>query len=118
MMQHDMQQMSAEMQRYIQECLNCHAVCVETAAYCLQMGGQHAEASHIRGLNDCDQICVTSADFMLRMSPLHPQTCGVCAQACEQCARSCEQFVNDAMMQRCAEACRSCAQSCREMARM
>lgn len=117
-MHHDMKQMSAEMQRCIQECLNCHSVCVETTNHCLQLGGRHAEANHIRGLLDCAQICATSADFMLRMSPLHGQACGVCAQACEECAASCEQFGNDAMMQRCAEACRSCAQSCREMARM
>lgn len=117
-MHHNTQQMSAEMQRCIQDCLDCHSVCVNTAAYCLQMGGRHAEANHIRSLKDCDQICITSADFMLRMSPLHPQTCGVCAQACEACAQSCEQFGDDEQMQRCAQACRRCAESCRQMANM
>lgn len=117
-MQHASQQMTSEMQRCVQDCLECHSVCVNTTAHCLQMGGRHAEANHIRSLADCAQICITSADFMLRMSPLHPQTCGVCAQACEECARSCEQFTEDAQIRKCAEACRRCAESCRQMASM
>ena len=82
--------MSQEMQDCISNCLNCHAVCLETIHHCLQMGGEHASARHIGLLQDCAQICVTSADFMLRMSDYHPQTCGVCATVCEACAKECE----------------------------
>jgi hypothetical protein len=109
-------QMSEEMQRCIQECSECHRVCVETVSYCLQMGGRHAEASHIRLLLDCAEICQTSANFMLRGSDLHGRTCAVCAEVCERCAEDCEQFGDDAQMKACAEACRRCARSCREMA--
>lgn len=105
-----------DMQQCIQECTNCHQVCVHTMQHCLQKGGQHAQADHIRGLADCAQICATSADFMLRGSQLHKGTCGVCAEACEQCASSCEQMNDDQVMQQCIDACRRCAQSCREMA--
>jgi hypothetical protein len=34
----------------IDACQSCHAVCVETTAHCLTMGGRHAEAEHIRTL--------------------------------------------------------------------
>ena len=108
--------MSAEMQRCIQECTNCHGVCLETVAHCLQMGGKHAEAAHIRLLQDCAEICQTSANFMLRGSELHGRVCAVCAEVCERCAEDCERFGDDQQMQACAQACRSCAEACRQMA--
>ena len=108
--------MSQEMVDCIQECQRCHNVCTETITHCLQLGGEHAEPSHIRLMLDCAEICQTSANFMLRMSDLHGLTCGVCAEVCERCAQDCERFENDQVMQQCAQVCRSCAQSCREMA--
>lgn len=111
------QQISREMQECIQNCLDCHAVCLETIGHCLAMGGEHASPDHIKLLQDCAQICITSADFMLRMSEYHPQTCGICADLCEACARDCESMADGAdFMQRCADACRKCAESCRRMA--
>jgi hypothetical protein len=104
------------MQRCIDECQSCHAICVETAAHCLQRGGKHAEARHIGTLLDCAEICSTSADFMLRNSQLFQRTCEVCAEVCDRCAKSCDSFGDDDMMRRCAEECRRCAESCRKMA--
>ena len=112
------QSMSGEMQQCIQECLNCHSVCLQTVPYCLQMGGEHAAAPHITLPLDCAEICQTSANFMLRGSELHPRTCGVCAEVCQRCAEECERFGDDAQMKTCADACRRCAESCRRMAAM
>lgn len=109
-------QMSPEMQECITNCQDCHTICLDTISHCLQMGGEHAEASHIRLLMDCAQICQTSADFMIRMSDVHPQTCGVCADVCERCAIDCERFGDDKTMMACAEMCRKCADSCSKMA--
>lgn len=110
-------QMSTEMRDCISNCTECHTICVETVNHCLEMGGKHAEASHIRELLDCAQVCATSADFMLRGSDLHANVCGVCAEACERCAESCERLAEeDELMLRCAEICRRCAESCRQMA--
>jgi hypothetical protein len=100
----------------IEECLSCYQICLETVTHCLQKGGKHAEASHIRLLLDCTDICQTSANFMIRGSDLHTRTCAVCAEVCERCAESCEQFGDDEKMKACAEACRRCAESCRRMA--
>ena len=109
---------TSEMQQCIQNCMDCHRICVETAAHCLQMGGEHAAARHITTLLDCAEICQTSANFMLRGSMFHGRTCAACAEICEQCAQACEQMGGDAQMQACAEACRRCAESCRQMATM
>ncbi|HSH79114.1 MAG TPA: four-helix bundle copper-binding protein [Herpetosiphonaceae bacterium] len=112
------QHTSQEMQQCIQNCTDCHRICLETVAYCLRMGGKHAEAAHIRLLLDCAEICQTSANFMIRGSDFHGRTCGVCAEVCEACAQDCEQMGDDAQMRACAEMCRRCAESCRHMATM
>ncbi len=109
-------QMSEDARQCIQACLDFYRICLESVAYCLQMGGRHAEPAHIRLLLDCADICQTSASFMLRGSDLHGRICAVCADVCERCAADCERFGDDARMRACAEACRRCAESCRRMA--
>jgi hypothetical protein len=104
------------MKECIENCSNCHNICLETLAYCLGKGGQHVASAHMQALLDCADTCRISADFMLRNSALHGRTCGLCAEACERCAKSCEAFGNDAQMKKCAEICRRCAKSCQEMA--
>ncbi|MEO7822754.1 MAG: four-helix bundle copper-binding protein [Gemmatimonadaceae bacterium] len=108
---------SKEMQQCIDECLGCYSICVQTVQQCLKIGGKHAEANHIRLLNDCAEICRTSAGFMLRGSPLHSRTCAVCAEVCRACEQSCRSMGDDQMMQQCADACRSCAESCARMSK-
>jgi hypothetical protein len=104
------------MKECIDNCSECHAVCLQAVAHCLAQGGDHATEEHIRLLLDCAQACQTSADFMLRSSTLFSAVCGACAEVCERCADSCERFQDDRQMVACAEVCRKCAASCREMA--
>jgi hypothetical protein len=108
--------LSAEMAQCIDECTDCHRICVSTARHCLEQGGEHAAPGHITVLLDCAAICQTSADFMIRGSDLHGRVCAICAEACNLCAESCEAFGEDKLMQECAEACRRCARSCEQMA--
>lgn len=109
-----MYQPSEEMQNCIQNCLDCHRICLQEAMnHCLETGGKHLEPAHFRLMMDCAEICQTSANFMLHGSDHHKLTCGVCAQICEACAESCGQ-VGD--MDECVQACRNCAESCRKMA--
>lgn len=108
-------QVSDEMKSCIQNCLDCHSICLNTIQYCLQKGGEHAEPTHLRLLQDCAQICQTSADFMLRTSGFHHETCAVCATLCDACAKSCESMGNDIQMKACAQVCRRCAEICRSM---
>jgi hypothetical protein len=115
-MLHHTQHTDAEMHACIQNCLDCHRICLETTTHCLHKGGQHAEAAHIRLLLDCAEICQTSANFMIRNSPLHGFTCRACAEICERCAVDCERFPDDTQMQECAQLCRRCAESCQRMA--
>lgn len=109
-------QVNQEMQQCIQNCLDCHSICLNTIAYCLQQGGMHAEPAHIRLLQDCAEICGVSANYMLRGSDLHSRTCGICAEICHRCAEDCDRMGDDTQMQACADMCRRCASSCRQMA--
>lgn len=108
--------LSKSMRDCAENCLNCHAICVETMAHCLMRGGEHAAPQHQRLLADCAQACATSADFLLRMSDYHHQYCEMCANLCQACAEDCERLdSSDEMMAKCAKLCRRCEQSCRQM---
>ena len=106
----------ARMQECIDRCQSCQAICLETLNHCLELGGRHAAAEHIRLLAACAEICDTSARFMLLGSHFHGRTCDVCAEVCLACADDCESMGDDELMQQCAEICRRCAESCRQMA--
>ncbi|HYG61067.1 MAG TPA: four-helix bundle copper-binding protein [Thermoanaerobaculia bacterium] len=105
-----------EMERCIENCQECHGVCLQNVAHCLEKGGPHAEPSHIRLLLDCAEICETSANFMIRGSELHTETCRACSEVCQRCADDCRRLGSDPEMQQCAEACQRCAESCAQMA--
>jgi len=109
-------QREPEMQQCIQDCLECHAICLETVTYCLEEGGNLAQVGPIRLMLDCAEICQTGASYMLRRSNLHGRTCNLCADVCGRCGQVCEEFNDDPQMVACAESCRRCEESCRQMA--
>jgi len=111
-----MPQPTHEIERCIALCQECHEVCLQTVTHCLEKGGQHAEAAHIRMLLDCAEICATSANFMIRGSELHMETCRACSEVCQRCASDCQRLGNDPKMQECADVCLRCAESCAQMA--
>lgn len=107
-----------EMQKCVQLCQDCHALCIQTVEHCLNLGGRHAAPNHIRVLQDCAEMCETTAHFLLRRSSLHERMCGLCAGVCRQCAENCMQVAgDDQMLKQCAEMCRRCAGSCERMAK-
>jgi hypothetical protein len=106
------------LQECIEECLNCHAVCTNTAQLCLDKGERFADAAHVRLLLDCAQICQASADFMLRGSDFTEATCALCAEVCQACEASCRELEDDEDLAACADVCAVCATSCARMADM
>ena len=115
MTKHARQTRSADVQQCIEECKECHAICVETVTSCLNVGGAHADPHHIAVLLDCAEICHISEDSMLRDSAVMTNLCAACADVCDTCATECEKFPGDAQMVACAARCRSCAAACRKM---
>lgn len=111
-----MRTMTKEMRQYIDDCMACHTMCMETMAQCLDMGGKMAEGRLMRMLMDCAMMCTMCADCMCCDSMFTKQMCDMCAQMCETCAKECEKMGGD-MMKRCADTCRRCAKSCSTMAK-
>ena len=105
-----------EMQACIQLCRDCHAICTQTIAHCLKLGGRHAAPEHIRLLVDCAQLCATTVDYMLRESAFHDRICRLCAELCKQCGMNCLQVAgDDQLVKQCIDMCRRCAESCEVM---
>lgn len=81
--------------------------------HCLELGGAHAEAGHLRLMLDCAEICRVAAHFMLAGSPYHAAICAACAPICHACAQSCEEIGD---MEECVQVCRACTEACARMA--
>jgi hypothetical protein len=106
------------LQPCIASCWECRHTCQVTLfQHCLEQGGAHTAAAHVKLMVDCMEICQTAADFMVRDSALHTMICAACAATCEACAASCA-AIDDKIMQHCAEVCLRCAKICREMGRL
>ena len=108
----DESMLSSQMADCVQDCLNSHAVCLDTAMSLLQKGNNYADP--VRILLDCSELCATNAHFMMRNSPVSGSLFQACAQVCNHCAEVCDEIgEND-----CANACRASATSCEQMAKL
>ena len=105
-----------EMQKCIELCRDCHAMCTQTVGHCLNSVGamQHRPHSLNGGLRaDVRNQRRIPASGVIVSRPDVPSLCGGCAGS----AGSCEQVGgDDQMVKQCAEMCRRCADSCERMA--
>lgn len=114
MQQHSSEEsaLDIQMENCIQDCLNSHTVCLDTAMSVLQKGNEFADA--VRTMLDCSELCATTAHFMIRNSPLYGYVCQACADVCTHCAEVCAEIgEND-----CANACSASATSCQQLVKM
>lgn len=110
---HQHSQSEHAMQACIEACTNCYQVCLQTAMnHCLEMGGKHVKASHLRLMMSCAEICKTSANFQLIGSHFQHRLHEICAEICEACAAECDEIGD---MNDCVAAGKKCADSCRQM---
>lgn len=108
---------SAEISRLddcIRACVECHALCLRSASYCLERG--KASRGLVVTLQVCADLCRVCADTMIRGSDLHGTVCGACAEICGGCAAACEEVVDDAQLGVCRDACLRCFETCSAMA--
>lgn len=105
----------ADLDACIRTCVECHALCLKTASYCLERG----KAPHpglITVLQVCADVCRVCADTMIRGSDLHGIVCGACAEICGSCAAACEDVVDDPQVAECRETCLRGFDTCSAMA--
>ncbi|MGW1997472.1 four-helix bundle copper-binding protein [Embleya sp. NPDC001921] len=111
-------QMSAEMQKCVDACMEAHSVNERTMSHCLQQGGRYVEMAMMGSLMDAGDMTRTCADMVMRQSPMAAEIAALCAKQCDMTAEACMAMGNDEMMKRCAESCRTCAEACRAIARI
>jgi hypothetical protein len=100
----------------IRACVECHAMCLKTAGYCLARGKAPPQPGVVTVLQVCADICRVCADTMIRGSDLHGVICGACAEICANCAASCEELAGNAQVDECRQACLRCFDLCSAMA--
>ncbi|NJA06252.1 MULTISPECIES: four-helix bundle copper-binding protein [unclassified Methylomonas] len=101
------------MQSCLEACELCHRICLQTAMnHCLENGGKHVKAKHIRLMMNCAEICRTTANFQLTGSHFLLRLHELCAEICEACAKECAEIGD---MKDSVAACLQCADSCRQM---
>jgi hypothetical protein len=108
-------EMGRQNEQCIEDCQQCHRVCLETMTHYLEADSIQTQTDRVRLLLDCAEVCQTAANFMIRNSALHLSICSSCADICLRCAEACEQYGDDERMKACADACRRCAESCQLM---
>lgn len=103
-----------DLQRCIEECLDCHRMCLTMASqHCLVRGGAHVAPEHFRLMMACAEMCRAAAAVMMIGTDRMSGVCAVCADICDACAESCADLDG---MGPCVEACKRCADTCRAMA--
>ena len=57
-----MQATNQVFQRAIEDCKECHLICVQTMQYSIQQGGPYVAPDYLRLLVDCAQTCQHGAE--------------------------------------------------------
>jgi hypothetical protein len=106
-----------EMEESIDDCLQCHRVCMRTFSHLLTLedDAELAGPEQLSMLLDCADLCRLCADFMLRSSEFHTRTAELCSEICRRCQQMCESLAGDAMVRECAATCARCANSCKRV---
>jgi len=107
-----------EMEEGIQDCLDCHRICLRTFSHLLTLetDAELAEPEQLNLLLDCADVCRMCADFMLRISEFHVRAADLCSQICRRCQQLCEfPAREDPIVLECASTCARCANSCKRI---
>lgn len=97
---------------------NCHRICMETAIYCLRVGGEYSSAVNVRTLTECAELCRTTVEIRNSYGNIPGRTYELCAEMCERSVQVCSAFGDDRVMLGCMDACRRSAAYCRQKAGM
>ena len=101
-------------EQHVELIRKCENACLVTLRHCLEIGGKHAEASHITMLLDCANICRLNVSAILLKSSHSKEIALLCADICDACADDCDRLADDEHIQRLTGVCRTCAEACKK----
>ncbi|MCL4419518.1 four-helix bundle copper-binding protein [Patescibacteria group bacterium] len=105
-----------DIQKAIDDCLECQRLCLETASY-WYITGEEIRDIDVWLLLDCSDICEISAKFMMRDSEFVNDVLENCIAICDRTAENLELLGEgaDGIIRKCIASCRKCAESCRKV---
>jgi hypothetical protein len=73
------------------DALSAYKACKETAAYCVQEGGELADPDLLQPVHDCADVALMVTNLVTRASRFHRQAAALCADVAEACAEALNQ---------------------------
>ena len=77
-----------DLDRIIDDLMETYRVCHQTAAYCIDAGGDLATLERLRAFDDCAEANLTLANFLLRASEHADDMARICLKVSGACARA------------------------------
>lgn len=100
----------------IDDLMDTYRICRQTAAYCIDSGGELATLARLRAFDDCAEINLTLANFLLRASEHWRNLASLCVEVSTACAREIEDVEHsDGQIRAAYAACRRSRQACLEL---
>ncbi len=104
-----------DLDRIIDDLMETYRICHETAAYCIDSGGELATLERLRAFDDCAEANLTLANFLLRASEHAADVARLCYKISTACAQGIESVEhNDDQLRAAYAACQQSRNACLE----
>ena len=104
-----------DLDRIIDDLMETYRICHQTAAYCIDSGGDLATLERLRAFDDCAEANLTLANFLLRASNHAADMARVCHKVSVACAREIEAIEhNDDQLRAAYASCQHSRHACLE----
>src|SRR5690606_35911551 len=100
----------------VDDCMQTYRLCRQTAAYCIDQGGETATLARLQALDDCAEVNLTLSNFLLRASRHVRPLAALCLEISRACAESLEAIEHgDPHLRAAYAACRRSEAACAEL---
>lgn len=105
-----------DLDRIIDDLMETYRICHQTAAYCIDTGGQLATLERLRAFDDCAEANLTLANFLLRASAYADDMARLCHKISAGCAKEIEAIEHtDGQLRSAYAACHRSRHACLEV---
>lgn len=105
-----------DLDRVIDDLMETYRICHQTAAYCIDSGGELATLTRLRAFDDCAEINLTLANFLLRASKHAHMLAQLCVDVSTACAEAIQDVEHrDGQLRAAYAACRRSRHACLEV---
>ncbi len=105
-----------DLDRVIDDLMETYRICHQSAAYCIDAGGDLATLARLRAFDDCAEISLTLANFLLRASKHADALAQLCVDVSTACAEEIRDVEHrDGQLRAAYAACRRSRRACLEV---